>query len=292
MGSIGGSNRRPIDFSNMRMNSSSLLNRKPATKTNKAPAGAPPIVNRIKPIPNPYASRIAENDKKIAQMREQMSSMGSRPAAVAPSAPSEPDYLTMSNINFDKVSDLLGQAAEGQGYVYRDGKWQKINLNSIGEPDFTVGYSYKGNDLLQGREKLDQEYQKYLDAVDKAKEKAKQIINEDKANALLRGVKYESNEDDMNKLIKEQFSKIWSPEKQDKIQGMVLEFGEPTNFKGFSLKPEKVDQTTDNPNAPAANSRLSLVGGSRGGMSGDDTLIQPTGRLKQFLGGRRSLLGD
>jgi hypothetical protein len=254
-------------------------------------------VNRIKPVPNPYASRIAENNKKIAQMQQQMGSMGSRapvaPAAVAPSAPKEPDYLSMSNINFDKISDLLGQAAKGQGYVYRDGKWQKINLNSISEPDFSVGYSYKGNNLLQGREKLDQEYQKYLDAVDKAKDKAKQIINDDKANALLRGVKYESNEDDMKKLIDKEFSKIWSPEKQDKIQGMVLEFGNPSNFKGFSLKPGKVDQNVqDITNVANADSRLSMVGGSRGGMSDGDTLIQPTGRLRQFLGGRRSLLGD
>jgi hypothetical protein len=287
-------NRKPLDFSNYRVNKSFAVDPNKPKKPVKLPQGTLPMATKFKKIENPYKARMAENEKKIADMLSRMNSMSNRPVvsrSVSPKAV-EPDYLSMDNINFDKISDLLGKVDAGQGYVYRDGKWNRINLNSITDPDFTVGYSYKGNDLLKGRDKLDKEYVKYLDAVDSAKESAKEILNKEKANALTRGVKYSYTEDDMKKLINDEFSKIWSPEKQDRINGMVLEFGNPSNFKGFSLKPNKVEVRESVTNVPNAESRLNIVGGSSGGMSSNDTLIQPTGRLRQFLGGRKSLLGD
>jgi len=308
--------RSPLNFSNMRYEGSSLMNRPSrfgatdttnnpsrfgATDTTNNPSrfgatdnsgrfpglsnGAPPITRRIQPLTNPYQSQIDANNKKLSELQSQLQQMRSAPAPVPRSV--EPDYLSMSNLAFDKIKDFLGNVDKGQGYAFRNGKWQKINVGDIKEPDFKYGYSYKGNDLLKGRQTLDNFYKKYKDSIDKAKEAAKKIINEDKANALLRGVKYDGGGDaDIDKLARKKFNSIFGKENQSQLDSLIEEFGKPTNFSGLDYRAteDKKEEVPENKGG------LNRVRGATG--SSDTSTINPVTSFRDLLGGRKSLLGD
>ena len=200
------------------------------------------------------------------------------------------NFLGSDNTGFGKLQELLKPIDAGNAYAFRNGKWEVSDIRNMTDPDFSLGYSYKGNDIIKGRNKTSTEYKKYLDLVDTAKSDVKGVIDKEKANALMRGVKYDITPEDINRRTQTYFEKKWSQSNQDKLQSMIDEFGKPRGFKKFELKPGKNDQ---NKNNTEQHGSIQEVSNTMMHSGEKNNIIDPLGGIGDTLGSdlNKTLLG-
>jgi hypothetical protein len=249
-----------------------------------------PRQSKVQPKPTPYynVSKPKTVVPKLPQpmtpeearkaVLQQNPSLGkptpvSAPATKPPPAPAKPqvDPLTNNKLAFSSLSELLPGIRQGEVYGYVDGKWQKLPAMGTDLDKIEMGFSSKGNDLATGRKNLNSMYSDYLSAREEAKDIVKRDLNDQKANALLRGVDFQMpDEVQLRNLENEAFSNLYSPEKQKQLKDYMNEFGNPTDFKGFQIvvpsnkidkKPLRNDVDVSNPMRLVSSSQRRPVRG-------------------------------
>jgi len=235
------------------------------------------VSQRKKPTKTTRTSRSSTTTRSQPRIQPQQKPQ-QKPSKYSLGAPrfanQDPNWNTNPATDLTTLARNLGPLRKGEAYAFYEehkydspeinkalSKWKKINLSKDNLTNYSAGYSWTGRSLTDLKPLVDSAKQSYQSVLDEATKAADFQIAQEKANALLRGLKYAPRTDDREGRIQYELNKRWTPDKQEQLKNLFAETGTPEGFEQ-ALAPQSpgVDVTQGlrhrrlgNPNPGVAN---------------------------------------
>ena len=175
----------------------------------------------------------------------------------------QPDYMALLGGMMEGQAESAAARADAYAQQQQDAIAQQRQAAGVGERD--------------------QLYSSYMNAASSATDYINSAVNKERSNAQLMGVDYSITDEQKQGRINDYFATVWGEGDQQRLEGLMSEWGNPTGFEEFAVV------RGEGGNAPAAEGGETTKGTSKG-IKPKPTLSNKKDKDDQ-LGGTLATLG-